>query len=54
MSVNRRNASADITGIVAATLLASVIMSLLLGTFWHWLLVVPGLVIGVWAAQRIR
>jgi hypothetical protein len=54
MSANRRHASTNITGIVAAMVVAALIMSWLFGTFGHWLLVVPGLIVGVWAAQKIR
>ena len=52
--MSRSSISSEITGIVMATIGASVIMSLLQGVWWHWLLVVPGLIVGILATKSVR
>jgi hypothetical protein len=43
-----------INGIVVATIILSIIISLLFGTFSHWPFVIAGLAVGLWAARIIN
>ena len=39
---------------VLATVASAQIMSEITGTYWHWCLVIPGLLVGLWSARFIR
>jgi hypothetical protein len=46
--------SAGLGLLVFATLASAEIMSQITGSHWHWLFVIPGILVGLWAARSIR
>lgn len=41
-------------GLVLAIVAAAEIMTCVTGTYWHWNFVIPGILVGLWAAKSIR
>jgi len=40
--------------LILAIVASAEIMSQVTGSNWHWLFVIPGIIVGLWAARSVR